>query len=56
MDFYEIEGKIYFGEFTLYLGTGMKEFTPIDWDCTLGFWVTLPNVKTIIKYNIQQLF
>ena len=45
MDFYEIEGKIYFGEFTLYPGTGMEEFTPIEWDYTLGSWITLPEKK-----------
>ncbi|MBQ4597483.1 MAG: hypothetical protein IJB12_03700 [Methanocorpusculum sp.] len=44
IDFYEIEGKIYFGEFTLYPGAGMEEFTPIEWDSTLGSWIELPKM------------
>ena len=43
MDFYEIEGQIYFGEFTLYPGSGMEEFSPVDWDYRLGSWLTLPE-------------
>lgn len=46
VDFYEIEGKIYFGELTFYPGCGMEEFTPESWDYKLGDWIVLPAVKT----------
>lgn len=43
VDFYEIEGKIYFGELTFYPGGGFEEFTPEEWDTTLGTWIKLPT-------------
>lgn len=45
VDFYEVDGKIYFGEFTLYPGTGMEEFTPEKWDRILGNWMNLSHEK-----------
>ncbi len=41
VDFYEIKGKIYFGELTLYPGCGFEEFTPEEWDEKLGSWIIL---------------
>ena len=41
IDFYEINGKIYFGEITFFPGSGMEEFSPIDWDYQLGGWINL---------------
>ena len=41
VDFYEINGKVYFGELTFYPGSGMEEFTPEKWDFELGSWLTL---------------
>lgn len=43
IDFYEIKGKPYFGEMTFFPGNGMEEFTPEEWDETLGSWIELPN-------------
>lgn len=43
IDFYEIDGKIYFGEITLYPGSGLEEFKPASWDKTLGDWIQLPE-------------
>lgn len=43
VDFYEIKGKPYFGEMTFFPGNGMEEFTPEEWDETLGSWIELPN-------------
>lgn len=43
MDFYEVEGKIYFGEFTFYPGSGFEEFTPEEWDYKLGNLIKLPE-------------
>lgn len=43
VDFYEVNGQIYFGELTFYPGSGMEEFTPEEWDYTLGSWINLPT-------------
>lgn len=42
VDFYEVNGKIYFGELTLYPGCGFEEFSPVEWDTELGKWIELP--------------
>jgi hypothetical protein len=42
VDFYEADGKIYFGELTLYPGNGFEEFTPESYDDLLGSWIHLP--------------
>lgn len=47
VDFYEVRGKIYFGELTFFPGSGFEEFSPEDWDYQLGSWLTLPSEKTI---------
>lgn len=41
VDFYEVDGKIYFGELTFYPGSGFEEFTPMEWDLKLGEWIQL---------------
>lgn len=41
VDFYEIRGQVYFGEMTFFPGSGMEEFSPIEWDYTLGEWIRL---------------
>ncbi len=45
VDFYEIQGKIYFGELTFYPGSGFEEFNPPEWDRILGDWLVLPEKK-----------
>lgn len=42
VDFYDINGKIYFGEITFYPGSGYETFSPEEWDYTLGSWIELP--------------
>ena len=42
VDFYDINGRIYFGELTFYPGSGFEEFTPEDYDYILGSWLKLP--------------
>lgn len=42
VDFYETNGKLYFGELTLYPGTGLEEFSPETYDYELGSWIKLP--------------
>lgn len=44
-DFYEIRGMVYFGELTFYPGSGLEEFSPEQWDKTIGEWLQLPEQK-----------
>lgn len=46
-DFYEVNGKSYFGEFTFYHWGGMTPFNPPDFDKELGGWIRLPNTDNI---------
>ncbi len=43
VDWYEINGQVYFGELTFFPGCGLEEFTPEEWDYKLGDWIELPN-------------
>lgn len=42
VDFYEINGDLYFGELTFFPGSGFEEFTPEKYDYLLGSWLQLP--------------
>jgi len=41
VDFYEVDGKLYFGEITLYPGAGFEVFDPIKWDYEFGKCIKL---------------
>ena len=43
VDFYEINGDIYFGELTFYPTSGFEAFNPEEWDSKLGTWLDLPQ-------------
>jgi hypothetical protein len=43
VDFYEVNGKIYFGEMTYSHAGGMDPFNPESWDYLLGSWIKLPE-------------
>ena len=43
VDFYEVNGKAYVGELTLYYSGGFVPFEPKEWDKKFGDWVKLPN-------------
>ena len=45
VDFYETQGKIYFGELTFFPGSGYSRFRPREWDEILGSWIRLPEKK-----------
>lgn len=47
VDFFDCNGKVYFGELTLYHWSGMKKFEPEEWDYTFGEWINLPNKKKV---------
>ena len=46
MDWYEINGKLYFGEYTFYPGNGLEEFSPEEWDRKLGNMIDLDLSNT----------
>lgn len=42
VDFYTIEGKVYFGELTFYPASGFNGFEPKEYDEIFGEWLQLP--------------
>jgi hypothetical protein len=46
VDFYEINGDVYFGEMTFFPGGGMEEFEPKEWDGIMGDWIKLPTIAS----------
>ncbi len=47
VDFYEINGQMYFGEITFYPGSGFTVFDPEEWDEKLGEWIDLSQIKNM---------
>lgn len=45
VDFYEVDGRIYFGELTFYHFSGFQPFIPNKWDKIFGDWLKLPSIK-----------
>ena len=45
VDLYNINGKIYFGEYTFFHFTGMERFEPDSYDDLFGSWIDLDKVK-----------
>ena len=45
IDFYEIDGQVYFGEITFFHWSGLKPFEPEEWDYKFGSWIQLPKRK-----------
>ncbi len=43
VDFYDVNGKVYFGELTFSHWSGLMPFEPHEWDEILGSWITLPE-------------
>lgn len=41
VDFYEVDGKTYFGELTLSHYSGLMPFVPDEWDKKFGEWINL---------------
>ena len=48
VDFYEINGKLYFGEITFFPAGGLGEFSPKEWDKRLGDMISLNKDKNEI--------
>lgn len=43
VDWYVIDGKLFFGEMTFYTWAGYMKFVPEEWDMKLGSWLEIPN-------------
>ena len=41
IDLYELNGKIYFGEYTFFHGGGFQLFHPAEWERKLGDWIDI---------------
>lgn len=50
VDFYEADGKVYFGEMTFFHWSGFTKFQPEIWDMRFGDWLKLPE-NCIIRDN-----
>ena len=46
VDFYEINGKPFFGEMTFFDGGGFEKIVPEKWDRIFGDWVILPQKRS----------
>lgn len=47
VDFYDVNGHIYFGELTFFHWSGFVPFEPEEWDERLGSWITLPDKNKV---------
>ena len=47
IDLYYVNQRVYFGEITLFPGSGFEEFTPEEWDAELGNWINLPTSRGV---------
>lgn len=45
IDFYQVDGKVYFGEITFFPTSGMGGFEPDEWDNKFGNLIKLPAIK-----------
>lgn len=45
VDFYEVNGNVYFGELTLSHWGGMTPYEPEEWDEIFGSWIKLPEIS-----------
>ena len=45
IDLYNVNGQIYFGEYTFYHWSGMMPFEPEEWDYKFGKWIDLSLLK-----------
>ncbi len=54
VDFYEVDGKIYFGEMTFFHCSGLEPFHPESWDRIFGDWVVLPEKRYDIESETKK--
>ncbi len=57
VDFYDIDGKVYFGELTFFPASGLIPFEPKEWDEILGSWIDLGGGKQLlVNQNVICIF
>jgi len=49
VDFYEVDGKVYFGELTFSHWSGIVPFEPEEWDYKIGEWIKLPSFESVVR-------
>lgn len=47
IDFYDVNGQVYFGEITFFHWSGIVAFNPESWDETFGSWIKLPSKRIL---------
>lgn len=45
IDLYNIDGNIFFGEYTFYSAGGFESFEPYKWNLTFGNWIDITNIR-----------
>lgn len=45
VDFYEVNGKVFFGELTFFPTSGFGGFNPEEWNNKFGSWIQLPEIS-----------
>lgn len=53
VDFYEVDGRVYFGEMTFFHCSGLERFHPEEWDKIFGDWVDLPIKMRENEYDVE---
>jgi hypothetical protein len=56
VDFYEIDGKVYFGEMTFTTASGTEKFYPNEYDLICGEKINLPQKKSIPLNEIKSIW
>lgn len=47
VDFYEVDGQLYFGELTFYQDSGVADIRPERWNTILGDWIDLSKINMV---------
>ena len=50
VDFYDVDGRVYFGEVTFYPEGGLGKFKPVEWDYIMGGWMDLSHMNGAPSY------
>lgn len=56
VDFYDVNGQVYFGEITFYPASGLGKLDPIEWDNNIGSLIQLPEKTTAKRFNFGLSF
>ena len=54
VDFYDVDGRIFFGELTFYPASGMRRFTPDEYDGILGSYLDVKRDSPICMKKTQE--